>query len=310
MPSDVLPVLYFDRSFPDDYRDLIDGRALAVGPDETDLGAAVGVIAGAVRPWNAAAFALFPNARVISRTGIGYDNIDVTAAKKAGIAVCYAPDAPSVSTAEHTLALLLAITKGLPAQQARAAQGLPGGTASGMELDGRTLGLVGYGRIARLVARTASALGMQVIAADPMVTDSGSGDVTMVSLTELLTRSDVVSLHAPSLPETRHLIGAGTLSIMKPGAYLVNCARGTLVDQEALIVALDSGHLAGAALDVTDPEPLPLGHRLLGHPSVIVTPHVASSTDAGRRRLYQQAIDNALAVIDGRPATLVPSHET
>jgi glyoxylate reductase len=123
---------------------------------------------------------------------------------------------------------------------------------------------------------------------------------------ELLAASDVVSLHAPAMTETHHLMNAATFARMKPGAYLINCARGSLVDQVALLAALDAGHLGGAALDVTEPEPLPVGHGLLVHPLVIVTPHMASSTVAGRRRLYQQAIDNALGVLTGGAATLVP----
>ena len=115
-----------------------------------------------------------------------------------------------------------------------------------------------------------------------------------------------MSLHAPATEASYHLIGAATLAAMKPGAYLVNCARGGLVDQNSLLAALDEGRLAGAGLDVTEPEPLPTGHPLLGHPKVIVTPHIASSTRAGRRRLFEHAVENALAVLDGRPATLIP----
>jgi glyoxylate reductase len=125
-------------------------------------------------------------------------------------------------------------------------------------------------------------------------------------LEDLLAAADVVSLHVPAMPSTFHLISPRTLALMRPGAYLVNCARGSLIDQPALLDALDA-HVAGAALDVTDPEPLPRGHPLLQHPRVIVTPHVASSTVAGRRRLYAQAIENALAVLSGRPATVVPT---
>ena len=162
------------------------GRAIAVGPDDAELARADGIVAGATRLWNADAFALAPQVRVISRTGIGYDNVDVAAANAAGVAVCYAPDAPSVSTAEHTLALLLAITKGLPAHQARAVQGLPGGPAAGLELDGAVLGVVGLGRIARRVAVAALAMGMQVVASDPLVTAPGIDGVTMVDLGELI----------------------------------------------------------------------------------------------------------------------------
>lgn len=301
-----LPVLFFDRPFPGEYGDLLDGRATAAGPDDADLDRADAVIAGATRSWDAAAFALAPRLQVISRTGVGYDNVDVAAAAAAKVVACYTPEAPTVSTAEHTMALLLAVTKGLPAAQERARGGLAAGEPTGLELDGRVLGVVGLGRIARRVVAAAQGLGMVVIAHDPFVDAAGAAGVTLVSLEGLLARADVVSLHAPANAETHHLVGPATLAAMKAGAYLVNCARGSLVDQDALLDALDSGRLAGAALDVTEPEPLPIGHPLLGHPLVIVTPHMASSTAAGRRRLYEQAIDNALAVLAGRPATIVP----
>jgi len=299
-----LPILYFDHPFPEAYRDLIEGRAVAVGPDDADLATADAVLAGAKRSWDAEAFALGGALKVISRIGIGYDNVDVAAATAAGVIVCNAPDAPSVSTAEHTLMLMLATVKNLPAQTERARQGLPGaavGTA--LELDGAVLGLVGYGRIARRVGIAATALGMSVLAYDPYINDAEG--CRLVGLDEVFAGSDVISLHAPAVAETRHMINAASLAAMKHGVYLVNCARGGLVDQEALLEALESGRVAGAGLDVTDPEPLPEGHPLLQHPRVIVTPHVASATVAGRRRLYEHAIDNALNVLAGRPATIV-----
>lgn len=301
-----LPRFFFDRPVPPGYEDLFEGRAIAVGPDNTDLPGAVAVIAGP-RRWDAAAMDLGPDLRVISRTGIGYDAVDVSAANERGIVVANAPAAPTVSTAEHALALMLSITKFLPMQHARANVGLgPAANANGLELDGHTLGLVALGRIARRVAVAAQAMGMHVIAADPYLTESPIPGVELVGLDDIWRRSDVVSLHAPGTAETRHLINATTLAAMKPGAFLVNCARGTLVDQDALVAALDGGHLAGAALDVTDPEPLPEGHPLLGRDDVIVTPHIASSTAIGRRRLYEHAIDNALAVLAGDSSSAVP----
>ncbi|MGZ4806427.1 MAG: NAD(P)-dependent oxidoreductase [Ilumatobacteraceae bacterium] len=301
---DDLPILFFDHPLPDAYRDLVDGRAIAVGPDDADLGTAHAVLAGARRAWNAEAFALGSNLKVISRIGIGYDNVDVPAAAAAGVIVCNAPDAPSVSTAEHTLMLMFAVVKNLPAQIERARQGLAGATTgTALELDGTVLGLVGYGRIARRVGAAARALGMSVLAYDPYLSEAEGCE--LVGLDRLFAESDVISLHAPAVADTRHMINADTLSTMKRGVYLVNCARGPLVDQEALLAALDSGQVAAAGLDVTDPEPLPVGHPLLEHPNVIVTPHMASATVAGRRRLYSHAIDNALNVLAGRPATIV-----
>ena len=299
-----LPILFFDHPLPDAYRDLVEGRAIAVGPDDAELGTAHGVLAGAKRAWNADAFALGPSMKVISRIGIGYDNVNVADATAAGVIVCNAPDAPSVSTAEHTLMLMLAVVKTLPAQTERAGDGLPGATTgTALELDGTVLGLVGYGRIARRVGAAARAMGMSVLAYDPYLTDAEGCE--LVDLQRIFTESDVISLHAPAVADTRHMINAASLATMKRGVYLVNCARGGLVDQEALLAALDSGQVAGAGLDVTDPEPLPVGHPLLGHPNVVVTPHVASATVAGRRRLYSHAIENALNVLAGRPATIV-----
>ncbi|MGH9272731.1 MAG: NAD(P)-dependent oxidoreductase, partial [Ilumatobacteraceae bacterium] len=270
-----LPLLFVDHPFPELYRDLVDGRALLVGLGTDDqLEVADALLVGAARPWNAVAFALAPRARVISRVGVGYDNVDVVAATLAGITVCNTPIAPMVSTAEHTLALLLAVTKHLPQQIARARQGRlaePIGLA--LELDASTLGLIGLGRIASRVAVAAHGLGMHVIATDPAVREPSIPGVEMVELDELLASSDVVSIHAPALPSTVRMINADTIARMKPGAYLVNCARGVLVDHDALLAAVDSGHLGGVGLDVMDPEPLPAGHPLLDRSNVVVTPH-------------------------------------
>lgn len=305
MPS--LPSLFVDHPFPDLYRDLVDDRATIVGSGTDEgLDRADAVIAGAVRRWDAAEFALAPDLTVISRVGVGYDNVDVAAARAAGVIVCNTPLAPMVSTAEHTMALILAVTKHLPHQMARSTAGLKGEPVGrALELDGRVLGLVGLGRIAGRVAVAAQALGMRVIATDPGIDESPVDGVDLVGLNELLAMSDVVSLHAPALPATIGMIDADALDRMQPGSYLVNCARGPLVDHDALLAALDAGHLQGAGLDVTDPEPLPAGHPLLDRHDVVVTPHIASATVAGRRRLYEHSIDNALAVLAGRPASVV-----
>jgi phosphoglycerate dehydrogenase-like enzyme len=144
-----------------------------------------------------------------------------------------------------------------------------------------------------------------VIATDPGVDASPVPGVELVEFGELLERSDVLSLHAPALASTHRMIDAAALARMKAGSYLVNCARGPLVDHDALLDALERGHLAGAGLDVTDPEPLPAGHPLLDREDVIVTPHIASGSVAGRRRLYEHSIENILAFLDGRPADTV-----
>jgi D-3-phosphoglycerate dehydrogenase/(S)-sulfolactate dehydrogenase len=258
---------------------------------------AVGIVASGV-PWDQSRMDLAPRARVLSRSGIGYDNVDVEAATARGIVVCVAADAPTVSTAEHAVALMLAAAKRLVPNQLRLRAGTGDYVAvnDGIELAGRTLGLVGYGRIARRVHRVAEALDMTVVAHDPYVTDA---PVELVSFAELLDRADVVSVHAPLTDETRTLVDATAFDAMRHGVVFVNTARGRLVDHVALLAAIDGGKVSAAAVDVSDPEPLPPDHPLLHRDRVVVTPHIASATGAGRLRLYRHAIDNALTVLDG-----------
>lgn len=299
-------LIHLDRAVEQADLDYLAGRADLIGPHDDTLIDAPAAVIGVDYYWDVERFAKFPNLRVLSRAGIGVDNIDLQAAVDANVVVCNGPDSPTVSTAEHTMALMLAVTKELPAKQARARDGLTGpGIATSLELDGCTLGLVGLGRIARRVAVAAQALGMSVVAHDPFLTESPVTGVELVDLDRIWGDSHVVSLHAPATADTHHLINSITLASMRPGSYLINCARGPLVDQDALVAALDAGHLAGAGLDVTDPEPLPVDHPLLARDDVLVTPHLASSTAVGRRRLYEHAFENALAVLDGRPASTV-----
>lgn len=299
-------VIHLDRPVSDADIEYLNGRATLIGPNDDTLVDAPAAVIGVDYYWDAERFAKFPNLKVISRAGIGYDNVDVAAATEGGVVVCNGPDSPTVSTAEHTMMLMLAVTKELPAKQQRSRDGLIGpGEATSLELDGQTLGLVGLGRIARRVAVAAQAFGMTVIAHDPFLDQSPVDGVELVSLDQIWSSSAVISLHAPNTPETRHLVNTESIAAMRPGVYLVNCARGPLIDPDALIAGLDAGKIAGAGLDVTDPEPLPVGHPLLERDDVIVTPHIASSTAVGRRRLYEHAFENALAVLEGRPASIV-----
>jgi D-3-phosphoglycerate dehydrogenase / 2-oxoglutarate reductase len=301
------PVFFFDRMVPDEVAALVEGRAVVVGPDDVDLARAEVVIAGS-RGWDGPAMDLAPRLRVISRIGVGYDTVDVAAATARGVAVCIAPDAPTVSTAEHTVALLLAVTKDIDGWASRSSV-TEAGAPPGVELDGRTLGLFGFGRIARRVAAVGRALGMHTIAHDPFVAAAGQ-DVTFVGVDELWRRSDVVSLHAPATPSTHHVVDAAALAAMRPGSFLINCARGSLIDHDALLDALERGHLAGAGLDVTEPEPLPADHALRRQPRVVITPHIASHTAVGRLRLYAHATDNAFAVLAGDRGCRVPEQCT
>ncbi len=307
--------IWFEREPQPEHLALLDGVALPLGPASGDdpfreLGEADAIVAS-VRVYGAEVMDLAPRVQVICRTGIGYDKVDVAAATRRGIAVCNTPDAPTISTAEHAVALMLAVAKRLPsaAAELRAGGGDFFAQHQGMELHGKTLGLVGLGRIGGRVAAVARALGMQVHAFDPYAPPDRAaalGVEVAGSLDALLTAADVVSLHVPLTEETRGLMDAARFSAMRPGSLLINTARGGLVDQEALLRALEEGPLAGAGLDVTEPEPLDPSHPLLHRDDVIVTPHVASATVAGKDRIYRQAIAQALQVLRGeRPPHLV-----
>lgn len=225
--------------------------------------------------------------KVIGRAGSGVDNIDLEAASAAGIVVMNTPGGNSVAAAEHTLALLTAMARHVP----QAAADLKAGNWNrkrfmGMEVTGKTLGIVGLGRIGREVALRAQGLRMDVIGHDPYVSDAAAAGLGIGprNLPDLLAESDFVTLHLPINSGTRHLIDGEALALMKPGARLINCARGGLVDETALAAALESGHLAGAALDVFETEP-PGASGLLGMPGVIATPHLGASTREAQVRV-------------------------
>ena len=256
---------------------------------------------------------LGPSLRVVARTGIGIDRIDLAAATRRGILVTNTPDGPTESTAEHAIALMLALCKQVMAgDRLLRAERSPftwGGVQPGLEVTGATLGLVGLGRIGSRVAEIARVLGMRVLVYDPFVAPERAQAMRvelLPSLEELLPRAQILSLHCPLLPETRQLINAERLAMLPRGSHLVNVARGGLIDEAALLDALRSGHLAGAALDVFDPEPPPANHPLFTLPNTICTPHIGSFTSAGLRRMQVMACEQIAQVLRGeRPTNLV-----
>jgi len=236
--------------------------------------------------------------RVIGRAGAGVDTIDVDAATAKGIAVMNAPDGNTLAAAEHALSLLFALARHIPRADAGMKAGQwPKAGLTGFELEGKRLGVIGLGRIGGTVARKAQGIGMEVAAYDPFLPPSaaGKGSVPLKSLDDLLAWADIVTLHIPRTKETTHLLSEERLRSMKQGAYLINAARGGLVDEAALLRLLDEGHLGGAALDTFATEPLPADSPLRPHPKLILTPHLGASTSEA-----QQAVSTILArqVID------------
>ena len=237
-----------------------------------------------------------PRLKAIANMGVGTDNIDVEAAKERGIPVGNTPDVLTDATADLAFALLLALARRIVpgAEKVRAGEWHTWEPAAdlGADLAGAVLGIVGWGRIGQAVARRAEGFGMEVV---------HSSRSSGVPREELLERADFLSLHTPLTPDTRHLIDADALARMKPTALLINTARGGVVDQDALRTALHDGTIAGAALDVTDPEPLPPDHPLLDAPNLLVVPHVGSATVRTRAKMAEMAVENLLAALDGRP---------
>ncbi len=231
--------------------------------------------------------------KVVGRAGIGVDNVDIPAATAAGVIVMNTPFGNSITTAEHAIALMMALARELPSANASTHAGKwEKNRFLGSELYGKTLGLVGAGNIGSIVADRAKGLKMKVIAYDPYLSPERAADlgVEKVELNDLLARADFVSLHTPLTNETRNIISADAINRMKKGARLINCARGGLVDEAALKAALDSGHLAGAALDVFEEEPAK-ANILFGHENVIATPHLGASTAEAQENVALQVAE-------------------
>jgi len=240
-----------------------------------------------------------PRLHLVARAGVGVDNVDLAAAAERRITVVNAPAAATASVAELSVALYLLLVRGLLPKILSTRAGKWERGTSGHELAGKTVGFIGYGRIAREVARRLAPFGASTVAFDPFV--AASGDATrMVPLPELLRTSDIVSVHAALTPQNRHLLDARAFSQMQPGTLLVNVARGALVDEAALLVALNSGQVGGAALDVLEEEP-PMNRALLEHPHVIVTPHLGASTAEAQRRAGRDIVDEVLRALRGEP---------
>ena len=246
--------------------------------------------------------------QVIGRAGSGLDNIDLDAAIRYGVLVVHAPRGNAIAVAEQTMALLLALVRHIPAANSSIKVGRwDKSRLLGVELHGKELGILGLGRIGKEVARRAQAFGMRVIASDPFVSAKHGQQVgvTLHSKEEVLQRADFVTLHATLSQDTsgtRRLLGSRELSLLKPGAYLVNCARGNLIDEQALLVALTEGRLAGVALDVFSQEPIdddPVLRQLLAHERVLATPHLGASTIEAQVRVATEVARNIIAALRG-----------
>ncbi len=246
------------------------------------------------------------NLKVIGRAGTGVDNVDIPAATRRGIVVANAPESNSIAAAEHSLALMLALFRNVPRADVSLAEGRwDRSSFKGSELYGKTLGVVGFGRIGQLVARRAQSFEMDVVAFDKFVTAERFRELGVEgldSLEQLYAHADVITLHVPKTPETVNLIDAEAIAAMKEGVRIVNCARGELVDLDALLAGLDSGKVGGAALDVFPSEPF-TDHPLLARPDVVVTPHLGASTAEAQDRAGIVTAEQVTAALNGGVVT-------
>ena len=255
--------------------------------------------------------------RLLIRHGIGYDNVDVAACTKHGIQFAYQPDYCTEDVAEHAIALLFACARKVLWSR----RTLDASSARGQwdfsdlfplyRLDGKTLGIIGVGRIGSRVHRKLRSFGFKIIGNDPYLSDQRRAELGMefVDLETLLKTADFVTLHTPLTDETRHMINATTLSLMKPTAYLINTSRGPMVDAEALAAALRARRIAGAAIDVYDQEPPPPDHPLFGLDNVILTPHIGWASEEAGWEIRQSIMNDILAAAAGRPARCVVNKE-
>ena len=313
--------IWFERGPTISLLELYRGRYTLAGPnlsgDDNYLGVenAHAIVAGA-HQYDTSVFARAPQLLVLARLGIGYDRVDIAAATEYGVAICNAPDGPTISTAECALTLMLAVARNLKSITHQLRHELRHGKQRefyagyhGYELNGKRLGLVGLGRIGAHLAKMATGIGMRVACYDPFISAERASELGVQridTLAEMLTGADVVSLHLPLNNETRHVMNAERFAQMKRGAILINTARGGHVDEAALLAALEAGQLHGAGLDVTDPEPPLPENPLLDRDDVIITPHIASGTIAGKQRILEQTLANIEAALAGdRPPNLL-----
>ena len=314
--------IWFERAVPEQYVTMFEDVAQGICPGDVieqdrlhQIDIADGVMAGGVE-YNADLMDRAPRLLVICRIGIGYDKVDVAAATEHGIAVCNTPDGPTISTAEQAVTLMMTVARNIKSVSSALEDMLESGEKRNIwgeyraiEMSGKNLGLVGLGRIGGHVAKITTAMGMKVSTYDPFVSAERAADLSVTpvdSLETLLGQSDFVSLHLPLNSETHKIMNAERFAQMKPGAVFINVSRGGHVDEAALADALDSGHLFGAGLDVTDPEPPLAGNPLLGRDNVVITPHVASATPDGRRKMMTAALEQILQVFRGEcPPNLI-----
>jgi phosphoglycerate dehydrogenase-like enzyme len=242
-----------------------------------------------------------PRLKVIARYGVGTEQVDLEAARERGIVVTNTPGANADAVAELTIAFVLALARRITAAERSARAGI-WSPVRGLTVAGRSIGLVGLGAVGRAVAIRARALGCRVLAREPAPDTefAASHGIELVELDELLSRADFVSLHVPLLPETRGMVNEAFLERMKPGSFLINTARGELIDESALVQAVTSGHLAGVALDTLAQEPPPTDAPLLHLDTVIVTPHIGAHTDGATNAMGRAALRDCLAVLAGR----------
>jgi lactate dehydrogenase-like 2-hydroxyacid dehydrogenase len=313
--TDSAPLVIVTRALPDGWLDALVGRCeVRTGPAdraglapelEPELGRAHGILSMLTERIDDALLERAPRLRVVSNMAVGFDNIDVEACTRRGVAVGHTPGVLTDATADLAMGLLIAGARRMGESSRDALAGRWGIWTPtrwlGSDLRGSTLGIVGCGEIGSALAERAAAFGMRILYTDPndrpaVETRTGAA---RVALDELLARSDFTSLHVPLGPETRGLIDRRALARMKRTAVLVNTARGPVIDHDALREALREGTIAGAALDVTDPEPLPPDDPLYGLPTCLITPHIGSATEGTRRRMAALAAENLLAGLAG-----------
>ncbi len=262
---------------------------------------AVATIAS-IEPYNARTLAAAKDLRIVARLGVGYDQVDVAACTEAGVAVAMAFGTNHEAVADHTLALIAALASRITDYDRRVRDGGWGSLYHG-RLHGTTVGLIGFGRIGRAVAKRCQGFAMRVLVYDPYVEASAIEHLGCepVAFEALLEDSDFVSVHAPAMPSTRHLVNEAAFERMKPSAFVVNTARGPLIDEAALARALEAGSIAGAGLDVFEVEPLPMDSPLRRMDNVVLSPHVAGLSDGAVAAMAEKCVDSILTYLAGRP---------